>query len=361
MEIDKVTVIGAGYMGSAITFPLSDNGITVNLWGTWLDDEIISACKKGPHPKLQKKLPAKVKLFYSKELKEALVDVQHLFIAVSSQGFLQVFNKILDNNMQECSFLVLTKGFVDDGGRVKSISTAARDILRSRGLQEARGLVGDRSPKGKYKWVSIGGPVKAIELSHKIPSATIYGTSDSHLRDSVKSFETSYYRISTFDEVTGIELSSAFKNVYAIGLGICDGIFKSKGQKEYHNLCAILFSQSLEELSIIVEKAGGDANAVWHLAGVGDLYVTGRSGRNREYGELVGRGKGPMDAYNMMLEADRLVEGYDTLKLGRQWIQEKDERLIERLPLLKSLFSIIFHENDPESEITRFVKGYPYP
>jgi glycerol-3-phosphate dehydrogenase (NAD(P)+) len=354
MDINKVSVLGAGYMGSAITFPLSDKGIAVNLWGTWLDDEIIDICKKGPHPKLKKPLPGTVKLFHSNELEAALADAQYLFIAVSSQGFLPVCTKTLDNLMQGRPFFVLTKGFVDAGGRVKRVSTAGNDLIRSHGYS---GI----STRGEFKWVSIGGPVKAVELCHKIPSASIYGTEDSVLRDSVKSFQTAYYRISTCNEITGVELSAAFKNVYAIGLGICDGIYASRGQKEYHNLCAILFSRSLEEISIIVENEDGDAMAVWHLAGVGDLYVTGRSGRNRKFGELVGKGQEPIDAYNMMLEDGRLVEGYDTLKLGMQWIQDKGEGLIERLPLLKTLFRIIFHGYDPETELKRFVEGYPYP
>ncbi|UCB45128.1 MAG: hypothetical protein JSV25_13060 [Spirochaetota bacterium] len=348
MKIDKVAVLGAGYMGSAITFPLSDNGITVNLWGTWLDDELIDRCKNGPHPKLKKLLPEPVKLFNSSKLEEALDGAQYLFIAVSSEGFLPVFDKALDHLEQECPVLTLTKGFIDDRGKVKRISKAAMDLFRN------------HSPDRELKWVSVGGPVKAVELSNLIPSATIYGAKHSNLLDSVKSFETDYYRIATFNDVAGVELSSAFKNVYAIGLGMCDGIYKTKNRKEYHNLCAILFSQSLKEISLIVEWSGGDEMAVWHLAGVGDLYVTARSGRNSKYGELVGEGTVPLEAYNMMLEDDLIVEGYDTLKLGMQWIQEKDERFIEKLPLLKALFNIIFHGYDSESELEQFVRGYPY-
>ena len=53
----RVAVLGAGYMGSAITFPLADNGTDINLWGTWLDDDILEASHRGEHPKLKKKLP----------------------------------------------------------------------------------------------------------------------------------------------------------------------------------------------------------------------------------------------------------------------------------------------------------------
>ncbi len=63
----NICVLGAGYMGSAITFPLSENGHDVRLWGTWLDDDLIDACrKKLPHPKLQTELPDKVRTFLEK-------------------------------------------------------------------------------------------------------------------------------------------------------------------------------------------------------------------------------------------------------------------------------------------------------
>ncbi len=89
----KAAVLGAGYMGSAITFPLSDNQVEVNLWGTWLDDEIIKSCINGYHPKLKKKMPDNVKFFYSHDLKKAVNDVDMIFVGVTSNGFLDVFKK----------------------------------------------------------------------------------------------------------------------------------------------------------------------------------------------------------------------------------------------------------------------------
>jgi len=94
--MNKIAVLGAGYMGSAITFPLSDNGFDINLWGTWLDDEIIKSCINGYHPKLKKKMPDRVSFFYSDDLKEAIKDVDIIFVGVTSNGFLDVFKKLID-------------------------------------------------------------------------------------------------------------------------------------------------------------------------------------------------------------------------------------------------------------------------
>ena len=68
----KIAVLGAGYMGSAITYPLTENGHKVNLWGTWLDDEILDSARKGFHPKLKKALPDGVDLYSSDDMAEAV-------------------------------------------------------------------------------------------------------------------------------------------------------------------------------------------------------------------------------------------------------------------------------------------------
>ena len=89
--LKKAAVLGAGYMGSAITFPLADNGIKINLWGTWLDDAIIDSCRKGYHPKLKKKMPDNVTFLYSNDLVEAVKNVDMVFVTVTSNGFLCSF------------------------------------------------------------------------------------------------------------------------------------------------------------------------------------------------------------------------------------------------------------------------------
>jgi len=100
----NITVAGAGYVDSAIAYPLSDNDFDVSLCGTWLDDEIISNSKAGIHPKLKKLLNKNVKLFYWTEINKALMDSEIIFIAVTSEGFIEIFKKILENITKDCVF-----------------------------------------------------------------------------------------------------------------------------------------------------------------------------------------------------------------------------------------------------------------
>ncbi len=345
-SIGKIAVLGAGYMGSAITFPLSDNGIKVNLWGTWLDDDIIDACRKGKHPKLKKALHENITTYHSQNLKQAVEDVDCIFIGVSSDGFLPVFNKLLQCIEKDYIFFTLTKGLVSDGEGVRRISETAEKLFK------------ERFPDKNFLWVSIGGPVKAIELSDFIPTASIYGMNDEAILEMIGSFSTDYYRILPFSDVIGVELSSAYKNIYAIAIGICDGIYKSSKEGLYHNFSSILFNQSVLEMSTIVERAGGRIGAVFNLAGFGDLYATALSGRNRMYGELVGKGMKPDDAYKMMTTEGETVEGYHTLGNGVKWINQLDGGLMTKVPLLKSLYSIIFQKQNPFDTLKGFVERF---
>ncbi len=344
-EIKRVAVLGAGYMGSAITFPLSDSGHSVNLWGTWLDDDIIASCRKGSHPKLGTPLPDGVKTYLSGDLADAVADVQCVFVGVSSEGFIPVFRKLLETWRDVCPVLCLTKGFVEDRGRVKRISEWAEEVWSSR-------FDGER-----FEWISIGGPVKALELSRMIPSASIYGLRGDSTRIIARSVSTPYYRVFPYGDVAGVEISSAFKNAYSIGLGICDGIYKRRNEEEYHNICGFVFNVAIGEMAEIVERAGGDSGAVYGLAGVGDLYVTGRSGRNRRFGELIGTGSTPKDSFEKMMGEGELAEGYDAIAKGVQWYEEEQKGRLDDLPLLKTLHRIVIYGKSPEEEIYSFIEG----
>lgn len=337
----KAAVLGAGYMGSAMTFPLAHRGIAVNLWGTWLDDDILSSCRRGEHPRLQKPLPPGVRLFASSQLQEAVDDVQAVFIAVSSTGFIPVFSKFLGcRDIKEAEIYVLTKGIVEYQGKPELISRAAASMYEKKLGQQPL-------------WVSVGGPVKAVELANYIPTLSIYGRDRQPVPD-ISRFRTPYYRIKTTNDGMGVELCSAFKNVYALLLGICDGLY---GQQDllYHNFSALLFSQAAAELKEIVSCSGADPETVHSPAGIGDLYVTAQSGRNRRYGELVGKGIEPHKAYQKMMRDQETAEGYPGLELGLRYV--KKLCIENRLPLLGSLYTIIYESGDPGKILTRFAAG----
>jgi len=357
--VKKVAVLGAGYMGSAITFPLTDNGIIVNLWGTWLDDKIIEASKNCPHPKLKKRLNKNVNLFYSGNLKEAIKDADAFFIAVTSEGFPRVFELLTDNlDFQDNHyFFKLTKGLVEFEGKIIRATQAAKLIYEKRfgNIKSAKPDSAQDCNTG-FEIISIGGPVRAMDLSRRIPTASVYGThSNSKAASIFKSFSTGYYRIYECRDVSGVEICSTFKNIYSIAAGICDGIYKENFNGCYFNIIAFLFNQSLLEMLKIVEITGGQKDTAVSFAGTGDLHVTSAAGRNRRFGEMVGKGIKPSEAFSIMLDEGEYGEGYMALKLSVPWLSNFCIDIEKELPLLSALHNIIYGEKNPGKIFNRLI------
>ncbi|MDD3520813.1 MAG: hypothetical protein PHU65_06250 [Actinomycetota bacterium] len=354
--MQKITVLGAGYMGSAITFPLSDNGNKINLWGTWLDDEIIESSLKGFHPKLKKPLPENVSLYYWQDMKPAVEDSDIIFIGVASEGFVNVFKMLLDNlnPEKEYYFFKLTKGLVEYNNKVSRATEAARDMF-------------NKQFTGKnFNWTSIGGPVRAFDLSERMPAATTYGMSDEKIKKLISSFSTDYYRIFPNYDVKGTEICSTLKNIYAVSAGICDGIYKKESEGKYYNLLSFLFNQAVKEMSKVINIAGCNQETIYDLAGVGDLHVTSIAGRNRKFGELVGKGVPGEEAFKQMLEEGEYAEGYFALKLVIPWLVQSatkemiNEFIEKELPLLSTLRKIIIEGGKPSEELKKLILRLGY-
>jgi glycerol-3-phosphate dehydrogenase (NAD(P)+) len=192
--------------------------------------------------------------------------------------------------------LITTKGFgYDADGRVSLLPPLLRAVLPG-GLRDACPIV------------AIGGPCKANEVAAGRPTAAVFGCADRSVADGAADMlSTDVYRIETTDDVDGVEASAAMKNVYAIALGVADGL-ADLGGEPWHDLKAAIFAQATTELQRIATALGGRAETAVGLAGVGDLEVTGLSGRNKVYGTRIGRGQAAKTALDEMVAANQTVE-----------------------------------------------------
>jgi len=341
-----VTILGAGFMGAAATYPLSARGHRVRLWGTWLDDALISAVRdRMPHPRLGTELPQEVAFFDSGELEAALHGANACFLAVTSEGFLPILNTLLEHLPAPLPLFSLTKGLVSVNGATRRLSDMGREMFRS------------RFPGVTPVWSAVGGPVKAAELAREVPTASVYGCAETEVAGTgatgmIKSFETEYYRLSVTDDVAGVELCAAYKNAYAVAMGVADGLYEQSRGNMYHNLKSLLFTQAVREIAAIVTAAGGRQETVFDLAGMGDLYVTAASGRNRELGYRIGQGDSAAVAYHEMLGAGRVAEGYHAVPLGAQFARETGLDLEQEAPLLRELEQLMAGSVDAETAIS---------
>jgi len=336
-------------MGGAITFPLAGNGLQVRLWGTWLDEELICSCRRGPHPRLGRALPPEVRLFGSRELEEAVAGAELLFLAVSSEGFAAVLERLLASTayVPGLPLFCLTKGFIPREGRILRPSACAAELYRA------------RFPGSPFRWAAVGGPVKAVELARGVPTASVYALGDPALEPLLSSFSTPYYRVLAEGDLVGLEVCAALKNAYAILLGICDGLFSGSAAGPVDNLKALLLSRAVGELAGIVEAAGGLPGTAYGLAGIGDLYVTAQSGRNRLLGERIGAGEEPALAYARMRSSGQLAEGYSAVRHGLGYLESLPSQPAGGRELLDTLYRILFEGAGCRGELERLARDFP--
>ena len=312
----RVTVLGAGYMGSAMAKVCAMRGHDVRLWGTWLDDALLDPCERGePHPRLGLRLDD-MKLMRASRLAEALEGAELVVHAVNSDGAVPVMTKAAAH-LPDVPVLSVTKGFLE----AKSGKMDRLDLV----VSEAVGR--------PLRFVHAAGPAKAIEIARKVLTLmTFAGPDAAACRDAVGG---GHMRIGVSDDIAGAEMCSALKNAYATGLGLWDGFVG----KDAHNARAACFTQAIDEMRRIVVVCGGREETVHGAAGVGDLHVTAAAGRNRAFGERVGRGRAASEVAAEMLAAGELTEGYPAIASATRFARERG---VAHLPLLEALHAIVW-------------------
>ncbi len=321
-----ITIVGAGMMGSAMSYPASDNGHEIRLVGTPLDREIIERAKKdGYHITLKRQLPKNVTCFQIEELSEALKDCDLLIGGVSSFGVEWFAEKVLPIIPKSLPVLSITKGLhANDDGRLISFP----DYLAAKPGCDGLSLN------------AVGGPCISFELADRHHTVVAFCGHDMETLKKIKALlSTEYYHINPTTDVIGIELAVAMKNAYALGVSLAIGLAEAKngeGCTEEYNPQAGLFTQSTREIRQLLEIAGGSPEQI--IYGAGDLYVTVFGGRTRRIGTLLGRGM-------TYTEAAEVLKGVtlESVAITKVVIEalKKSNNNVEKFPLLQHIYDII--------------------
>ncbi|MCO6565192.1 MAG: hypothetical protein J6581_07100 [Apibacter sp.] len=325
-----ITILGAGAMGSALCTPVCRAGWEVRLWGTWLDDHLLDVCEAGkPHPRTQIPLAKGVKLYRSNELNKALEGANVVVMSVASVGVPKITEMALDGISQAKALWLTSKGFCPDkNGKIQLLPEAIRTIAKQKGV-----LI--------PPVVAIAGPVKANECAEGKPTATIFGCKDLEVsRKYAQEARTEVYCIEATDDEIGVEICAPMKNVYAIALGIADGLEEGTGFP-HHNLKAATFSRAIKEMSLLGQALGARMETAFGLPGVGDLEVTGLSGRNKVYGVRIGRGESAKNALAEMNRLEQTVEGVPAASLAAKLVEQSAPHLKEKMTLLQAVNEIL--------------------
>lgn len=325
-----ITILGAGAMGSALATPLSRRGHFVRLWGTHLDDHLLDAIDAGkPHPRTNVLTPENIRTFRSTQLPEALDGADTVILSVASIGVESTVSKAAEWLSSANELVITSKGFAPDAtGKIKLLPVAISDVFASRNLKIPH-------------LVAVGGPCKANEVAAGRPTATVFASEHVEIAESVGALiQTDTYRVQAIADVTGLEIAAPMKNIYAIALGIADGLGE-KDEEPWHNLKSAIFAQALHEIATLAEALGGSRETVYGLAGAGDLEVTGLSGRNKVYGARIGKGESAAAALDAMVRAEQTVEGVPSSGLAMKLVAQRVNEPELRFPLLNAISQIL--------------------
>jgi glycerol-3-phosphate dehydrogenase (NAD(P)+) len=333
----KITIIGSGLMGSAIAFPLADNGHDVRLVGTHLDRAIISSCKERQfHPKLRRELPAVVRPFYIEELSQAMEGTEVVVGGVNSHGVHWLGQTLAAHLRPEHLLISITKGMeAGADGEVRILP----DVLAAELPANVRTCV---SP------AAVGGPCIAGELAGRRQTCVVFGARERATLDRLAPlFRTAYYHVWTTTDLVGLEISAALKNAFALGVGLVSGLLEAAGGPDsagayMHNTAAGIFAQGCTEIERVLTLAGSKTSFASGLPGPGDLYVTSMGGRTVRLGKLLGAGY-TFDQASQKLAGETL-ESVDIVRAMAHAIPhwQAENRLGPReLPLLRMLIEVI--------------------
>lgn len=283
--IKKISIVGGGQWGTALANTIACNldKITIIAREPNIVNSINSHSENTPvFPGI--KLAANIKASYNIE---DVLESDVVILAIPSQALREVVSQI-HKLKANCRFVIISKG----------IENSTMHLMHQ--------IVSDISPKSEV--AALSGPNFAKYIIQKLPAASVIAShSDSYLADLSDTFNTSSFRCYTSNDLAGIEVCGAVKNVLAIASGICEGYGLGENAK------AALITRSLVEMERIVSVFGGNKETVYGLAGVGDIMLTcgTNTSRNYKFGYQIGKTGNVMEALAFV---NSTVEGYTTTK-----------------------------------------------
>ena len=282
----KITVLGSGGWGTALTLLLLENGNDVTLW-SYSAQEVAVIEQTGENPLLKGvPIPGALKLTCDMQ---AARDCEVVVLATPSFAVRSTAHQLAS--------------VVRDGTILVSVSKGIEKDTSLRLSQVIESEIGERCPV-----VVLSGPSHAEEVGRHVPTTVVAAGNSRSASEQVQDlFMNERFRVYASPDVVGVELGAALKNVIALCAGITDGLGFGDNTK------AMLMTRGLTETARLGVALGAKKETFAGLAGVGDLIVTCTSmhSRNRRAGILIGQGKDPQTA---MKEVGAVVEGYYAAK-----------------------------------------------
>lgn len=310
----NITILGGGSWGSALAVHLAKKNHSVKIW-EFFQQQAQEMQEKRICPLLPQARFAK-NIFITSDFKESLINTDLILIVVPSDKVA----KTIDNAkpyLKKQPLILCSKGLSSDAGLLS-------EIIRKKVSNPIYCLYGPTHAEevclGKFTSIVLAGGKGKNKLQKELQSPNL--------------------KVELSDDLIGVQVASALKNVLAVFVGIADGLGMGDNAKAY------LITAGLKEITSIGTAWGAKKETFIGLAGIGDIIVTCLSehSRNRHVGEQLGKGRKLPD---ILAEMKMIAEGVTTTK--QAYALAKKFKL--KLPLITGLHQILFEEKDPKEII----------
>ena len=332
----KTCVIGAGSWGTALAAHLARSARpedTVVLWGR--DPKAIRTMQDtGINERYLPSQPLPENLAYSCDLNQATTNVELLVIATPCQHFSYLL-ATLNRYPPSVRYLVWACKGMHQGRFPSDMFHAHNNSVQ----------LGDDAPSGAV----ISGPSFAGELVEGLPTATTIAANTISTADAVSArFHSDNFRAYSSDDIIGVQMAGAFKNVYAIAAGISDGLGFGA------NARSALITRGLAELMRLGHALGANPATLTGLSGMGDLVLTctDNQSRNRRFGLAIGQG---MDNDSALASIGQVVEGLNTANEAYQLSQKHGIDM----PIVHEVYQVVHENKKPADAVISLLQRAP--
>lgn len=329
--MSRAAVIGAGSWGTALALLLARKGLSTRLWAHHSMD-VDDLVRRRENVTFLPGHEFPDTLTPTGDLAFALRDAELVVLVAPSHTVRAVLGDARGFLPADVPIVSASKGIEND-----------TLLLMSEVLEEVL-------PAERHRWLSfLSGPSFAREVAVETPTAvTVAGRDAAVVAQVQDAFTTPYFRVYTSDDVVGVELGGALKNVMAIGAGLVDGLGYG------HNTRAALITRGIAEMSRLALRRGAHPLTLGGLAGMGDLVLTctGELSRNRTVGVRLGRGE-KLGA--ILAEMKMVAEGIRTAKSAFDLAQREHVEM----PIAEQVYRILYEDKDPKVAVTELMGRPP--
>jgi glycerol-3-phosphate dehydrogenase (NAD(P)+) len=331
--VSRAAVIGAGSWGTALASVLTENGHEVVLWAR--EPEVVEQIESGrQNRRFLSGIRLPDGLRATSDLAAAVRDADVLVSVVPAQFVGGVLAEAAPSVRAGAQVVSATKGI-----ETSSLRRMDEVILGALGAERMDGFT------------VLSGPSFALEVARHTPTAVVAASAELAAAERVQRlFQNRALRVYTNQDVVGVELAGALKNVIAIAAGMAAGLGFG------HNTLAALITRGLAEMTRLGQAMGAQASTFAGLAGMGDLVLTctGELSRNRMVGVRLGRGD---SIRSILADMSAVAEGVETTKAAYGLAQREGVEM----PIIREVHAILVDAKDPREALSDLMQRDPKP